>query len=91
MSLLRRSPLVLSRSLLDGVLILPSGADDPLALNESAAEVWRRWNGSRRPAEVASEIAEVYGHDADIGADVESVARMLVDHGALEVVAVPPP
>ena len=91
MSLLRRSPLVLSRNLLDGVLLLPPAADDPLALNPSAAEVWRRWNGARRPAEVATEIEAVYADGSAIGTDVESVARMLVQHGALERVAVPPP
>ena len=55
-----------------------------VALNESGAIVWQCFDGSGTVEEIAADIADVFGADAEaVGADIETLAREVGEAGFL--------
>jgi hypothetical protein len=75
----------LSKWLIDGVLVLPPGADHPFVLSASGAAVWSALAQPRSVAEVVAELAERYATDPIIvRRDVGPLIEELTARGGLE-------
>jgi hypothetical protein len=74
----------LQRNLLDGVLLLPPAADDPLHLNGSAAEIWALVDGPASAAHVSTVLAE--RHQVPLAEVTPVVDRALDDLAAVGAV-----
>jgi hypothetical protein len=80
----------LQRNLLDGVLLLPPNATDPVHLNPSAAEIWALVDPPATAAEVSRVLAD--RHDvalADVTPVVDDALRDLAAVGAVVPADVP--
>lgn len=75
----RRNPTVLSRALPDGVLLLPPGQDQPIALLGSGGELWAHLARPCSHAELIAYLAHRYDTDpATVEGDVAAVWRQLL-------------
>lgn len=81
----RRRDDVLWRRSLDAVILLPSGADEPLTLPDSGAIVWDLLEEPASFDELVATLAEVYETDAaTIATDITPLLEELAALGALE-------
>jgi len=80
----RRSESTLWRRTLDGVVVLPDGADAPLVLRGPAARIWELLAQPLNVEELLDAIATVYAVEGDTVADeVGWAVGRLADAGAL--------
>ena len=78
----------LRRHLLDGALLLPDGADEPISLNSSAAEIWESLQQPTSTETVVTTLAARHGLATDeLRDEVTQAIDGLVAVGAVEPVA----
>jgi hypothetical protein len=79
-----RDEAVLWRRLADGVLLLPPGSDELVALSGTGAVVWEALESSMDTTELAERLAADFSTESsDIAEDVEETIRQLLSFGAL--------
>jgi hypothetical protein len=84
----RRSPTVLWRRSLDAVVVLPTGADEPITLGGTGIAVWELLDTWRSVDALTEMLAPRYDADpAVVAADVSTLVDLLEGVGALEVAA----
>ena len=75
---------VLWRRSLDAVILLPSGADEPVTLPDTGAIVWDLLEEPATFDDLVATLAEVYGAEAGvIAADITPLLAELQSLGAL--------
>ena len=83
----RRAASALWRGTGQGVLILPEGAKEPLAVGGAGRELWDMLDVPRTIDEAAAELAGRYGLNAqDVEEGIAQVFQHLGSLGALDVV-----
>jgi hypothetical protein len=80
----------LRRHLLDGALLLPAGADEPISLNSSATEIWESLQEPISTEAVVARLAARHGLATDgLRDEVTQAIDGLAAVGAVEAVAAP--
>jgi len=79
----RRVPEFHLEQLDDELLLYHPGLTKAIHLNPTASLIWQLCDGVRSSNEIAVMLSEVYGADADIGADVDATLDRLVAEGVL--------
>lgn len=80
-----RTAETLWRRTVGGALVFPPGATEPVALNETAADLWEQLEAPATLDTVVERLAERYGADADVVArDVHALLAELERLGAAE-------
>jgi Coenzyme PQQ synthesis protein D (PqqD) len=86
----REASRTLRRHLLDGALLLPYGADEPISLNSSAAEIWESLQQPESTEAVVAQLAARHGLAADdLRDEVTRAIDGLVAVGAVDAISAP--
>ena len=81
---LRRSQGVVWRRTMDGIVVLPADADEPIALLGPAASVWEMLAEPLTAAELVAALASHYGVAPDrVTSEIRATLDGLVRRGAL--------
>ena len=79
-----RAESVLWRRTLDGVVVLPAGGGDPVALRGPAATIWERLAEPCSTTDLVAMLAATYGVRAEhVANDVGAALDVLLELGAL--------
>jgi hypothetical protein len=83
---LARADGILSRRLLDGIMLLTPDSGEPLRISQPGAVIWQLLDEPRTITDLVATLAKLYGVDAVvIDSDVRPILQILADYGALSI------